>query len=118
MTREEIYEACLQAMTKSKCLLVEAATGTGKTKIAIDLVNNLCNNELSSKRTRMLLLVAKRVHKTTWKEEFEKWGGIKVDEVVVECYESLHKHIGECFDVVLGDEIHHIASEIWEMSVS
>lgn len=111
MTREEIYDACLQAMTKSKCLLLESATGTGKTKIAINLVNNLCDNELSSKRTRMLLLVAKRVHKTTWRDEIKTWGGLKIDEVVVECYESLHKHTGEHFDVVLADEVHHIGSD-------
>ena len=31
MTREKIYEACLEKIDKSNCLLLESATGTGKT---------------------------------------------------------------------------------------
>ena len=111
MKREEIYNACLQAMTKSNCLLLEAATGTGKSKQSIDLVNHLCETKLKGRHVKMLLLVAKRVHKVTWKEEFEKWGGIKADEVVMECYESLRKHQDEHFDVIVADECHHLGSE-------
>ena len=111
MTREEIYNACLQAMTKSNCLLLESATGTGKSKISIDLVNNLCDSELRGKHVKMLLLVAKRVHKQTWKDEFKKWGGIKAEVVITECYESLHKHLDESFDIIVADEVHHIGSD-------
>ena len=112
MSREEIYNACLQAMTKSNCLLMELATGTGKSRQSILLVNHLCETKLKDRHVRMLLLVAKRVHKQTWKEEFDKWGGIKANEVVMECYESLHKHSLESFDIVLCDEVHHINSDL------
>ena len=112
MTREEIYNACLSSMTESNCLLLEAATGLGKSKISIDLVNNLYETQFKDKHVKMLLLVAKTVHKQTWKDEFEKWGGIKADEVVIECYESLKKHRCEYFDFILMDEVHHVKSDV------
>ena len=110
MTREEIYSACETALTKSNCLLLEAATGTGKTAVSIKLVNWIASTIYKSRKPRMLLLVAKRVHKQTWTDEFQKWGGINAD-VIMECYESLHKHYGERFDFVILDECHNIGSE-------
>jgi superfamily II DNA or RNA helicase len=111
MNREEVYGACLQSIQKSNCLLLELATGTGKSKHAIDIINYLCATKYQDKQTSLLLLVAKTVHKQTWREEFEKWGGIKVNTVVTECYESLRKHAGEHFTFILFDEVHHVKSE-------
>ena len=110
MSREEVYSACETALTKSNCLLLEAATGLGKTAISLKLVNWITSSVYKSHRPKMLLLVAKIVHKQTWKDEIEKWGGINAD-VTMECYESLHKHTGEFFEFVVMDECHHIASE-------
>ena len=89
---------------------MELATGTGKTKLSIDLVNHLCDTQFQDKQPTMLLLVAKRVHKQTWQEEFDKWGGIKA-KVTMECYESLKNHTGETFDFIVLDEVHHVKSE-------
>lgn len=111
MTREEIYSACVTALTKSNVLLLEAATGLGKSKISIDLVNWITGAVYKDHKPKMLLLVAKKVHKQTWRDEFKKWGGINCD-VTMECYESLHKHTSESFDFVLMDECHHIGSEL------
>ena len=110
MTREEIYSACETALTKSNCLLLESATGTGKTAISLKLVNWIANSAYKSHKPKMLLLVAKIVHKQTWKDEIDKWGGVNAD-VTMECYESLHKHTNEFFEFVVMDECHHIASE-------
>ena len=118
MTREQMYDACLQALSTSNCLILEAATGTGKSLQSIKLINNLCRTKYDGKKTRMLLLVAKRIHKITWKKEFEKWGGIDVDEIVIECYESLRKHAGEFFDFIVADEVHHLGSEIRQEALS
>lgn len=111
MTRNEVYSACETALTKSNCLLLEAATGLGKTAISLKLVNWIASSVYKSHRPKMLLLVAKRVHKQTWKDEIEKWGGVNAD-VTMECYESLHKHTGESFDFIVADEVHHIASDL------
>ena len=111
MTREEIYASCLDAIGRSNSLMMELATGYGKTKLAIDLINHLCETVYEGKETSMLLLVAKTVHKQTWKDEFDKWGGIKVNRIVIECYESLRKHVNESYTFVVMDEVHHIKSE-------
>ncbi len=111
MTREEIYSECLTKLEKSDFLLLELATGFGKTRNAILLINHLVETKYQGKHTSMLLLVAKTVHKQTWKDEFKKWGGINVDELTIECYESLKKHEYESFDFVVMDEAHHLNSD-------
>jgi superfamily II DNA or RNA helicase len=111
MTREEVYNACLTGIEKSNFLLLEAATGLGKTAISLKLVNHLIATKYKGKQTSMLLLVAKTVHKQTWKDEINKWGGINVSSLTVECYESLKKHQGETFDIIVMDEVHHINSD-------
>lgn len=111
MTREEIYTECLTKLEKSDFLLLELATGMGKSKQAIDIINYLVETKYQGKHTSMLLLVAKTVHKQTWKDEFKKWGGINVDELTIECYESLKKHEYESFDFVVMDEMHHLNSD-------
>jgi len=82
----------------------------------------MCNYLLSSNwyknasEINILILVAKRVHKQTWKEEIQKWGGINHPtspiNICMECYESLHKHCNEKWDIILMDECHHIGSEL------
>ena len=111
MTREEIYNACQQALTLSNTLLLEAATGFGKSRVSLELIKWISSTVYKDKTPTILLLVAKRVHKQTWKDEIEKWGGINAN-ITMECYESLHKHEGEYFDFVLADEVHHTGSEM------
>ena len=111
MTREEVYSECLTKLEKSDFLLLELATGMGKSKQAIDIINHLVETKYQGKHTSMLLLVAKTVHKQTWKDEFKKWGGINVDDLTIECYESLKKHEYESFDFVAMDECHHLHSD-------
>ena len=112
MTREEIYTECLTKLEKSDFLLLELATGMGKSKQAIDIINYLVKTKYQGKHTSMLLLVAKTVHKQTWKDEFKKWGGINVDDLTIECYESLKKHEYESFDFVVMDECFRGDTEI------
>jgi superfamily II DNA or RNA helicase len=111
MTREELRDLALSKIDGTKCLILELATGTGKSKIAIDLANHICDRVYADTQseTSILLLVSKKVHKETWKEEFKKWGGLKTDNITIECYESLHKYKGFHFDVVIADEMHHLS---------
>ena len=95
---------------------MELPTGFGKTKASVDLTNYLLNSKWykDKKEINILILVAKRVHKQTWKEEIEKWGGIhhptaKI-HIRMECYESMHK-CNDFYDIALFDEIHHVGSE-------
>ena len=122
MTRDEIFAQCVQKIAKTNCLLLEAATGLGKSAISIRVINHLMANGFlvnSTNPINILLLVAKRVHKQTWKDEIDKWGGFhhpnegyltKIN-VKMECYESLKNHCREYWDFILADEVHHIGSE-------
>lgn len=112
MTREDIYSECLSKVDTSKFLLLELPTGYGKSKCSLDLVNHLAETKYKGKPVSMLLLVAKRVHKKTWADEINKWGGIHVSSLVVECYESLHKHEHQHFDIIVLDEVHHAGSPL------
>ena len=111
MTREEVNNLALSKIDGTKCLILELITGMGKTKVAIDLMNHICdrvfrNDETS---TNILILVAKTVHKQTWRKEIEKWGGVKSDYITIECYESLKNYENSRFGVVVADEMQHLS---------
>lgn len=111
MTREEVNNLALSQIDSTKYLILELITGMGKTKVAIDLINHICDRVFRNDEcpTTILILVAKTVHKQTWKDEIEKWGGVKTDYVTIECYESLKKYEGAYFDVVVADEMQHLS---------
>ena len=118
MTREQIYRSCAEKIALSNYLLLESATGTGKTRVSIDLTNHIINSHwyATASTINILILVAKRVHRQTWKEEIEKWGGFHHPSaqinVRMECYESMHKCADKHYDILLADEVHHIGSEL------
>lgn len=111
MTREEVNSLALSKIDKAKYLILELITGMGKTKVAIDLINHICDRVSKDDKspTTILILVAKTVHKQTWKKEIEKWGGIKSDYITIECYESLKNYENSYFDVVVADEMQHLS---------
>lgn len=111
MTREEVNNLALSKIDKTKYLILELITGMGKTKVAINLINHICGRVFRNDKspTTILILVAKTVHKQTWKDEIKKWGGIKSDYITIECYESLKKYENSYFDVVVADEMQHLS---------
>ncbi len=111
MKREEIQKKALEVVDKNKYIILELITGYGKTKVAIDLINHICDRVFRNDEspTTILILVAKTVHKQTWKDEIEKWGGIKSDYITIECYESLKNYENSYFDVVVADEMQHLS---------
>lgn len=111
MTREEIHNLALSKIDRTKYLILELITGFGKTLCAINLINHICDRVYREQQepTNILILVAKTVHKQTWKDEIEKWGGIKSDYITIECYESLHKYKNAYFDIVVCDEVQHLS---------
>lgn len=111
MTREEVNNLALSKIDGTKCLILELITGMGKTKVAIDLINHVCDRVFRNEEepTTILILVAKTVHKQTWRDEIEKWGGIKSDYITIECYESLKNYENLYFDIVVADEMQHLS---------
>lgn len=111
MNREEVRRLALDTIDKTKCLILELITGFGKSKLSIDLVNHICDRVFREHQgpTSILILVAKTVHKQTWRDEINKWGGINSDYITIECYESLKKYKDSYFDVVVCDEMQHLS---------
>ena len=111
MNREEVRSLALNTIDNTKCLILELATGFGKSKLSIDLINHICDRVYKKQKesTNILILVAKTVHKQTWKKEIEKWGGIKSDCITIECYESLKKYKNRYFDILVCDEMQHLS---------
>ena len=111
MTREEVNSLALSKIDKVKYLILELITGMGKTKVAIGLINHVCDRVFRNdeRPTTILILVAKTVHKQTWKNEIKKWGGVKSDYITIECYESLKNYEDSYFDIVVADEMQHLS---------
>ena len=107
MTREELSKVALEEIDKCKCLVLELITGYGKTKLSIDLANHICSR--TNRPISVLILVAKTVHKQTWKDEIQKWGGLKANCLTIECYESLKKYKNTIFDIIICDEMQHLS---------
>lgn len=113
MTREELLSEAKEGITQSKYLILELITGYGKTKLAIDCVNY--NIDTTNKiNPSILILVAKSVHKQTWMDEIDKWGGIKSNNITIECYNSLYKYRSKSFDYIIADEMHHLSDNRME----
>lgn len=117
MTREEVNDLALSKIDNTKYMILELITGYGKTKVAIDLINHICDRVFRNDEcpTTILILVAKTVHKQTWKDEIKKWGGIKSDYITIECYESLKNYENSYFDVVVADEMQHFSEARMEI---
>lgn len=117
MTQEEVNNLALSKIDNTKYMILELITGFGKTKVAIDLINHICDRVFRNDEcpTTILILVAKTVHKKTWKDEIKKWGGIKSDYITIECYESLKNYENSCFDVVVADEMQHLSENRLEI---
>lgn len=100
MTREEIAQEVLQI--KSNNILLELATGTGKSRIALELAKYKYKESI-------LIVVNRLVHINTWQSEIKKWWNKKYKCIFkFTTYASLHKHSGN-YTCVIFDECHHLS---------
>ena len=71
MTREELRDAAISIFKDSHNIAIQAATGVGKSKIAIDLCKECAERE--KRELRVLLLIAEVAHYQNWEDEIKKW---------------------------------------------
>jgi len=88
--------------------LLKHATGTGKTKLALELALEKIS---TFKIDRVLILIAQKVHKQTWLDEITKWGfDFSKANLQFVCYASLHKLKGNSYSLIIADEAHHLST--------
>lgn len=107
--KQKLQEREFLSLKDSKRVLLKWATGCGKSKMTIDLINHYVQPLISGKMIhRVLFVVAERAHKKNWEEEFRKWHFRDVNvRVTVCCYASLRLFRREYFDIIVLDEGHH-----------
>lgn len=108
MTREELESAALNILKGSNNIAIQAATGVGKSKIAINLCKEYAKRNPES--FRVLLLVAERAHISNWISELHKWDF--TGEIEILCYASMKKVRNTKWSVVIFDEAHHLSSSL------
>ena len=110
MTREEILQEVLQINNTN--ILLECSTGTGKSKLALDKLNQWFQNYTPTlfNSNKILIVIPRLVLIQNWKDEFIKWGYEKyLPQVEFVTYVSLPKLHRTNWFAVLYDEAHHIS---------
>lgn len=89
--------------------LIVMATGSGKSKVAINICQKVVLNTRDYVPRILLVVPTEKLRDETWKNEFDKWlvGNIWAACVLPTCYASLHNIKGS-WDLVILDECHHL----------
>lgn len=107
MDREEVSKD-IQAI-KSNNILLELATGFGKTLEGIKLIAR-------GNPTSILILAPRLGIIESWKKEFKKWGYEKLLKITTfSTYVSLRKYTDMSFSTICFDEAHHISDRVIEL---
>lgn len=106
--KDEIQKEALDQVREEKRAIVVAATGVGKSKIAVDYSKEI----VSEKRNAKILVVVptEKLRDENWLEEFDKWRARTIWNKNIDrcCYVSANKITDKSYDLVILDEIHNI----------
>lgn len=103
MTRDTVLQEVLDLQGNN--FLLELPTGTGKSKIALEKIKSLNNN---NKNSKLLIVVPRNVHKDNWKDEINKWWHNNNLIIEYTTYVSFPKYKGT-WDYIIFDECHHLS---------
>lgn len=107
MTRDEIRNDILKINAKS--ILAELPTSAGKSRVAIEFINE------KGLKGNILIVVPRLILFDNWKDEFVKWGyEDTLKQVTFTTYISLAKHCDIHYDLVIFDECHHLSERARE----
>ena len=107
MTRDEIRNDILKLNAKS--ILAELPTSAGKSRVAIEFINE------KGLKGNILIVVPRLILFDNWKDEFVKWGYEDIlKQVTFTTYISLAKHCDTHYDLVIFDECHHLSERARE----
>lgn len=107
MTRDEIRNDILKLNAKS--ILAELPTSAGKSRVAIEFINE------KGLKGDILIVVPRLILFDNWKDEFVKWGyEDTLKQVTFTTYISIAKHADKHYDLVIYDECHHLSERARE----
>lgn len=105
ITREQAVNEAVQLSLSNRAVLLQWATGFGKSFAAIK-----CQEALNSRTT--YLIVNETPHIRNWHEEYAKHGKLDlVPKTKTFCYASLKKYANTEVDTIILDEGHHLSDE-------
>jgi superfamily II DNA or RNA helicase len=108
MTKDDVQQKAIIVWNESKRGLLAMATGTGKSKIAIDEAKREHKIEKTSFKA-ILIVPTTKLRDVTWAEEFTKWKALGTWIVMDKyCYASIAKIKGKSYDLVILDEAHYL----------
>lgn len=91
-------------------VILQWATGVGKSKGTIDLIKHICKKYRH--KPEVYFIVAERAHIKNWQDEFRKWSlDTSAISLHMLCYASLHKIRDKFMDILILDEGHHAFTE-------
>jgi len=100
MTKNQIQFKAVELFAKYSNLFLEWATGTGKTKAALDIVSTL--------KGRGYIVLSETTHKANWKADILKHGHEDIlGRSTMVLYASIHKLANTEIDWVIYDEAHN-----------
>lgn len=108
MNRETILEDILAI--KNPYIVINLATGTGKTRAALE--------KADQQKVKNLLIVCPRTNLCLvgWPDEFRKWHKEELlKKATLCCYRSLHKYTDREWDMIIFDEAHHLTPACQEI---
>lgn len=105
------YEANEAHKAAGRLGMICMATGTGKSKVAIDAIFSLCQKKSSAKI--LLVVPTSKLRDRMWRDEFSQWGlqSIWDENITKICYASLHKYNCADFDFTVLDECHNVTEK-------
>lgn len=107
MTRDDLLQDVLNLQGKN--FLLELPTGSGKSKIALNKVKQLC----TKKSKNLLIVVPRNTLKENWKEEIKKWWANCPLNIEYTTYVSFPKYKGN-WEFIIYDESHHLSERCRE----
>ena len=109
LVREKVQDEAKQAIINNGGIgMIAMATGSGKSKVAVELVKHYASASNSFKEVA-LIVPTEKLRDENWKEEFYKWdAAVEWSAVTGLCYASGSKVKEKTFELVILDEGHNI----------
>lgn len=107
LIREKVQAEAIQAVIANNGGMIAMATGSGKSKVAVELAKYYCSD---TRHDDIALLVpTEKLRDENWFEEFCKWGAENLwTETTRLCYASASKVTNGDFKLAILDEGHNI----------